>query len=314
MIYALKEITMDNKNNKENVNQSVMPVFWDENDGKWHFTEKCLNPEFQITYVTNPHTFETPDEAMQAYLEASQKFSEKMDQMKMQEAKIPTFAEELKIWYHNVFLLTASNSYSICMGYVLYHFLLPNLGKIGEKPLNKVTWMDIDKLIAMTSDICCTAQAQTYKFFRIFYNDMRLTERILENPMENVTPRKFQQPLKNFVVYTEDEVKKLLCASWKTIHFLEICLMLHGLRYGEIRGLRFTDFNKRERTVTVRRQAVRFSDVDYAGKKMRISRTGIEIKATKTEESDRVLRMPEIIFSLAEERLAGTQKRNQKKE
>ncbi len=113
---------------------------------------------------------------------------------------------------------------------------------------------------------------------------MRLTERILENLMENVTPRKFQQPLKNFVVYTEDEVKKLLRASWKTIHFLEICLMLHGLRYGEIRGLRFTDFNKRERTVTVRRQAVRLSDVDYAGKEMRISRTGIEIKATKTEE------------------------------
>ena len=49
---------------KENTNQIVTPVFWDENDGKWHFTEKCLNPEFQITYVTNPHTFETPDEAM----------------------------------------------------------------------------------------------------------------------------------------------------------------------------------------------------------------------------------------------------------
>lgn len=85
----------------------------------------------------------------------------------------------------------------------------------------------------------------------------------------------------------------MLRASWKTIHFLEICLMLHGLRYGEIRGLRFTDFNKKERTVTVRRQAVRLSDVDYAGEKMRTSRTGIEIKATKTEESDRVLRMPD---------------------
>ena len=69
--------------------------------------------------------------------------------MKMREVKIPTFAEELKTWYHNVFLLTVSNSYSICMGYMLYHFLLPNLGKIGEKPLNKVAWMDIDKLIAM---------------------------------------------------------------------------------------------------------------------------------------------------------------------
>lgn len=94
---------------KENTNQNITPVFWDENDGKWHFTEKCLNPEFQITYVTNPHTFETPDEAMQAYLGSSQKFSEKMDQMKMREVKIPTFAEELKTWYHNVFLLTVSN-------------------------------------------------------------------------------------------------------------------------------------------------------------------------------------------------------------
>ena len=94
---------MDNKKNKENTNQNITPVFWDENDGKWHFTEKSLSPEFQITYVTNPRTFETPDEAMQAYLEASQKFSEMMDQMKMQEAKIPTFVEELKTWYHNVF-------------------------------------------------------------------------------------------------------------------------------------------------------------------------------------------------------------------
>ena len=134
---------------KENTNQNITPVFWDENDGKWHFAEKLLSPEFQITYVTNPHTFETPDEAMQAYLGSSQKFSEKMDQMKMREVKIPTFAEELKTWYHNVFLLTVSNSYSICMGYMLYHFLLPNLGKIGENPLNKVAWMDIDKLIAM---------------------------------------------------------------------------------------------------------------------------------------------------------------------
>ena len=32
---------------KENTNQNITPVFWDENDGKWHFTEKCLNSEFQ---------------------------------------------------------------------------------------------------------------------------------------------------------------------------------------------------------------------------------------------------------------------------
>ena len=86
---------------------------------------------------------------MQAYLGSSTEIFREDGPDENAGSKITDFCGRLKTWYHNVFLLTVSNSYSICMGYMLYHFLLPNLGKIGEKPLNKVAWMDIDKLIAM---------------------------------------------------------------------------------------------------------------------------------------------------------------------
>ena len=33
---------------KENTNQNITPVFWDENDGKWHFTEKCLSQNSRL--------------------------------------------------------------------------------------------------------------------------------------------------------------------------------------------------------------------------------------------------------------------------
>ena len=293
---------MDKNRNIENTNQNATPVFWNADDGKWYFTEKHLTSDFQIMYATNPHAYETPDEAMEAYLESSKAFSQKMDKIKLGEDKVPDFAHELKQWYHSIFLLTASDAYAVTMGYVLYNFLLPNLGKIGEKPLEKVVWTDIEKLISKTCDICMTAKAQTYKFFRLFYSDMMLSERLTENPMDNVTLQPFQAPLKNFVIYSEEEIKKLLYASEETIHFLEVCLMLHGLRYGEVRGLRFSDFDKRNQTVTIRRQAVRKSEISYNEKKMVVNRVGVEIKATKTEESDRVLRMPEIIFYLVDGR------------
>ena len=78
-------------------------------------------------------------------------FSEKMDQNENAGSKnFRLFAEEFKkpgiITYSCLqWAILIAFVWDICCN----HFLLPNLGKIGEKPLNKVAWMDIDKLIAM---------------------------------------------------------------------------------------------------------------------------------------------------------------------
>ena len=78
---------MDKIKDIENSKQNVTPVFWNPDDGKWYFTEKRLTSGFQITYETNPHAYETPDEAMEAYLETSRAFSQKMDKMKWKRRK-----------------------------------------------------------------------------------------------------------------------------------------------------------------------------------------------------------------------------------
>jgi hypothetical protein len=63
----------------------------------------------------------------------------------------------------------------------LYHFLLPNLGSLGEKPLCQITEMDTENLIKMTSGLCNSSASQTQKFLRYFFNDMELANRIKEN-------------------------------------------------------------------------------------------------------------------------------------
>lgn len=104
--------------------------------------------------------------------------------------------------------------------------------------------------------------------------------------------------------YSERNV--LLCHQFftgNTNHFLEVVLMLLGLRTGEIRGLAFADFNEAERIISIRRQIVRKDEVLYsADGNVSVKRVGVEVKATKTECSNRILRVPPLVFPLLNER------------
>lgn len=79
--------------------------------------------------------------------------------------------------------------------------------------------------------------------------------------------------------------------------------MLLGLRTGEIRGLSFSDFDETEKTIAIRRQIVRKDTIRYLSDgNISVTRTGIEIKATKTRSSIRTLRVPDVVFALLHER------------
>jgi len=43
----------------------------------------------------------------------------------------------------------------------MYHFIMPNLGKLGDRPLAEVTATDLERLIKSLSGCCETADAQT---------------------------------------------------------------------------------------------------------------------------------------------------------
>lgn len=295
--YSKKE---DNSKKKATVIPN--PVFLNEEDGKWYFYEKLLTTDKQIIYQIHPEGYETPDAAMKEYLSSVEKFNEMMDTLKVN-STAQNFAGCLQNWYHNSFLDNASSTYAVATAYVLYHFILPNIGKIGDKSLDKVNWSDIEKLIAQTNECCETAQAQTYKTFKAFFSDMSLAGAIKTNPMDQVTPRFMPKPKKEFPVYTMDDVKKLLFYAQDSIHFLEFCLLLHGLRRGEVLGLHFSDFDRKAKTLSIRRQAVRKKNIAIGGDgNVQVNRENVEIKATKTKDSERILRLPEILFDLVDER------------
>lgn len=79
--------------------------------------------------------------------------------------------------------------------------------------------------------------------------------------------------------------------------------MLLGLRTGEIRGLKESDFEEKERTIHIRRQIVRQNEILYSSDgEVDVKKTGVVVKATKTISSNRIIRVPDVTFELLRER------------
>lgn len=280
-----------------------IPVFYDQADESWHYHQKYLTTNCQIEFRVSKEGYDTPEDAMHAYLHDSELFSGKMKELKDKQPGNIDFKQELVNWYHNIHLAKISGSTVITSSYVLYHFIQPNLGSLGDKKLDQVTATDLNRLISSMNQCCDTAKAQTYKFLKIFFEEMLLDQKLHTNPMDQVTPYYFSSRPKEVPNYTEKELVNLLTYAKKTIHFFEVYLMLLGLRTGEIRGLKESDFDSKEKTIHIRRQIVRQDETVYsADEKVIVKKTGVSIKATKTASSNRIIRVPSITFDLLEER------------
>lgn len=280
-----------------------IPVFYDQADESWHYHQKYLTTDLQIGYCASKEGYDTPEGAMHAYLNDSERFSEKMKALKDKQPGNIDFRQELINWYHNIHLAKISGSTVVTSSYVLYHFIQPNLGSLGDKKLDQVTAADLNRLIRSMDQCCDTAKAQTYKFLKVFFKEMHLDQKLRANPMEQVTPYYFNKHPKEVPDYTEKELTELLAYARKTIHFFEVYLMLLGLRTGEIRGLKESDFEEKERTIHIRRQIVRQNEILYSSDgEVDVKKTGVAVKATKTISSNRIIRVPDVTFELLRER------------
>ena len=53
-----------------------------------------------------------------------------------------------------------------------------------------------------------------------------------------------------------DDVKKLLFYAQDSIHSLKFCLLMHGLRRGEVLGRRFSDIDRKAKTLALNKATV----------------------------------------------------------
>jgi integrase len=278
------------------------PVYLDETDHQWHYMQRSLTDGMEIIFSCDERGYSTYEEAEDAYIAHENKFREHLRIIKNQSQHNVDFHSELLSWYHNIFLSRASGSTVMTTSYVLYHFILPNLGNLGKKPLPQITQTDVENLVKQTSGFCTSSAPQTQKFLRYFFNDMQLANKIKENPTSCIEIRNTTSVRKEVPAYTEKEFQKLLYGAVNTDHYFEIFLLAMGLRYGEIRGLTYNDFHKKDNTLHIQRQVTGKREVTYTHDSVRVSRVGIEIKAPKKYASNRIIRVPSITFDLLAER------------
>jgi integrase len=239
------------------------PVYLDETDHQWHYMQRSLTDGMEIIFSCDERGYSTYEEAEDAYIAHENKFREHLRIIKNQSQHNVDFHSELLSWYHNIFLSRASGSTVMTTSYVLYHFILPNLGNLGKKPLPQITQTDVENLVKQTSGFCTSSAPQTQKFLRYFFNDMQLANKIKENPTSCIEIRNTTSVRKEVPAYTEKEFQKLLYGAVNTDHYFEIT---------------------------------------YTHDSVRVSRVGIEIKAPKKYASNRIIRVPAITFDLLAER------------
>lgn len=106
----------------------------------------------------------------------------------------------------------------------------------------------------------------------------------------------------NITIYSKAQIKKFLKEAEKCSWYLEILLALFlGLRKGEIYGLKFSDFDSKEETVTIMRQIVANPIIEpNSGSK--ISQYELVERLPKTPNSLRRLKVAPIIFKELEKR------------
>ncbi|MCD8368943.1 MAG: hypothetical protein LUC94_01185 [Clostridiales bacterium] len=115
-------------------NQQI-PICFNEDDETWHFNKKILTSTMEIQYVRDEHGFESPEEAMEAYLAYSRIFKEKIAKISQQKAPDSSLLTDMERWFHKDFIPTRSKSTVTGSSYVFYRFIVPSLGNLADKPL-----------------------------------------------------------------------------------------------------------------------------------------------------------------------------------
>lgn len=159
------------------------------------------------------------------------------------------------------------------------------VSEFGGIKLNKIAPAHIHHIIDEIKSL--RTKSAVYKMLSAMFNKAVKWDYMTENPCNKVDAPKYQPEEKN--VLTEDEIKRAVTVladeelKYQAIfYFATIC----GMRRGEIIGLKWSDIEFKENTVSIRRAATYISEI------------GTYTDETKTKSSERTLFLPEILKAI----------------
>ena len=226
------------------------PVFQNE-DGSWGHVTQTVNPlicTIEYSYNTG---FPSKKEAEESYQKSQDAYSNQIQQLK-KSRKIPfTFSEYLDYWFREVYSpYSTSKSTLFKYRWVLYQIILPHLQ--NDVLLDCVSEEFLNKLLDSCQGYCQNGGYYAYKLLNIILWSAYQNNYIPEK--EFPTLKHYSDPQHKSVFLSTEQIRKLLDQASTTSSYLEILLALFcGLSTGEILGLKYSDLNSKEHTLTIQR-------------------------------------------------------------
>lgn len=193
-------------------------------------------------------------------------------------------------WHEEILSQRVESTTRTLAAYVIYDWVIPNIENDIKMRYVNVEYMD--ELLERVSRCCASAGNTSRTYLNIAFSDAVAEGYITRNIIPNTKPYK-RKPSK-IRVLKKEKLKVFLKAASNNEWYLEFLLGLFcGLRKGEILGLKFGDFDFDAHTVNIKRQLAYDTSLEEKSNKV-VSRNSIE-KPPKTENSIRVLRIPDVV-------------------
>lgn len=270
-------------------------------NGSWYHRVKMLQDDYSVKYGKKGG-FITKEDAEESYKACEEEFERKSAGKIKKFDENLTFKNYLIYWFENIYSIGIEQTTKMIGAYTIYKFMIPNIE--GDIKMKFVTAEYLNALLKRISLMNTKSIAQkSREIISGLLKEAETSGIITYNPVQEVDY--YSRNSKKVSVLNKTQLKKLLEVSSKENWYLEILLgVFCGLRRGEIQGLKFSDFNYDEKTVTISRQLVSeytFED-DMEVKGFKITDYTTKERDPKTINAFRKLRVPDVVIEQVKNR------------
>lgn len=264
----------------------------------WYHRKKELQEDSSTKYG-RVGGFKTPELAEENYYKCLKEYEEqRRNYIAPIIDKEILFKDYLIYWFEKVFSQKVESTTSMSISYAVYNLIIPCLpydikARLATTDFINQTLEKIDKLGKTTAN-------KSREVFNLVFQDIVHDGILTVNPVDSAKVYKRGKP--NIKLLTKSEIKTFLASTCNSENwYLEILLALFcGLRKGEIRGLKFSDFNYEKKTVSISRQLA--NKYELSSNEFKIKKMIFVEKDPKTPNSFRTLRVPDIIWKELDKR------------
>lgn len=270
-----------------------MNIYFDDEKKQWCYTAKTINrTKMAIEYETRSG-FASMETAQQMCMLEEELFNKEIENFKRVAGSNPLFSAYLITWFDTCIKGIVKISYETVIHWTIYNVIIPTIKE--DLVLTNISAVFIERLLKDVSNVSRTAPETVYKILNLMFIYAMENRKLTYNPMTNIKRPKIVA--KKVQLFNKDELKRFLkyVREYESDYYLEILLLCFcGLRYGEVRGLKWCDveLDRTPAILTVNRQVTgqRF----YRNGRSFTSHKSIETPP-KTENAYRSMYLPDVI-------------------